>query len=140
MAKSTLLDESLEMAASVETPAPAAVVMRPTIDLPQHLRMLGTSFWAETESKQGQYSGWSPEMGRYVRVYGELAEALYKKYGATTVQGEESGTKVSLLVETYHNSNGLYFEARTENERDYVSLNEYSAESFEAWKPRTILK
>ena len=61
MSKSSLLDESLEMAAQTsETPAPAAVVLRPTIDLPPAVRMLKTSYWPATETKQAQYSGWSP--------------------------------------------------------------------------------
>ena len=141
MAKSTLLDESLEMAAQTpETPAPAAVVLRPTIDLPPAVRMLKTSYWPATETKQAQYSGWSPELGCYARVYGELADELFETYGSNLAHGEETGAKVSLIFETYPNSNGLFFGARTDEERDFVSLNEYSVASAERWTPKVVFK
>ena len=139
MAKSSLLDESLEMAVQTETPAPAAN-LRPTIDLPAQLRLLKTSYWAATDDKQSQYSGWSPELGAYGRIYGELADAMFAKYGANLVGGEDSGAKVSVLLTTYPNSNGLFFGARSEDERDFVSLNEYSVASAKVWAPKTILE
>lgn len=140
MAKSSLLDESLEMSLTAETPAPAAVVLRPTIDLPPAVRMLKTSYWPATETKQAQYSGWSPELGAYARVYGELADQLFATYNANLAHGEETGAKVSLIFETYPNSNGLFFGARTEDERDFVSLNEYSVASAERWAPKVLFK
>ena len=140
MSKSTLLDESLEMSLTAETPAPAAVVMRPTIDLPSAVRMLKTSYWPSTETKQAQYSGWSPELGAYARVYGDLADQLFAAYGSNLASGDDTGSKVSLLLETYPNSNGLFFAARSDEERDFVSLNEYSVSSAERWTPKVVFK
>ena len=138
-AKSVLLDESLEVTTAPETQQPEKV-MRPTVDLPPRLRMLKCTFWPESETKQAQFSGWSPEMGCYARVYGELATALYTKYGASIVAGEDTGNKVSLDVQLYPNANGLFFAAQDDDQRDYVSLNEYSIERVKAWKPSVVLE
>ena len=141
MAKSILLDESVESleVTNPETTAPEKV-LRPQLDLPQHLRIFKCSYWAASETKQAQFSGWSPEMGMFARIYGELAEAVFAKYGASKVNGEDTGASVSLLCETHPNSNGLYFEAADDTQRDYVSLNEYSLASVAAWKPVVQLK
>ena len=140
MSKSSLLDESLEMAGlTPETPAPAATNLRPTVDLPLELRMQATSYYPATDVLSASYSGWSPELGCYVRVYNSKeqpwADRLFAKYGATKASGELTGKKVTLLIMTHPNSNGLFFAARTEKERDYVSLNEYSIRKTKTWVP-----
>ena len=127
------IDESAETTTAV-------VNVRPVIDVPQHLRMLKCSFWAATEEKKAQYGGWSPDMNMYVRIYGDLAEQIFEHYGAALVAGEETGAKVSLMVETHPASNGLFFKAQTEAQRDYVSLNEYSVASLERWTPSVQFK
>ena len=139
MSKSTLLDESLEMAETAAENSPLNINIRPTVDLPLELRMQGTSYYPATENLSASYSGWSPELGCYVRVYNSKdepwADKLFARYGATKASGELTGSKVSLLILTYPNSNGLFFAARSENERDYVSLNEYAIRKTRVWTP-----
>lgn len=139
MAKSSLLDESLEMALTAETPSPMTVNLRPTVDLPLELRLQSTSYYPATENLSASYSGWCPELGCYARIYNSKtepwADKLFARYGATKASGELTGAKVSLLVTTHPNSNGLFFAARSENERDYVSLNEYAIRKTRVWTP-----
>ena len=136
MAKSSLLDESLEMI--VETPA-LNINLRPTVDLPAELRLQSTSYYPATENLSASYSGWCPELGCYARVYNSKiepwADMLFARYGATKASGELTGAKVSLLVMTHPNSNGLFFAARSETERDYISLNEYAIRKTRVWTP-----
>ena len=117
---------------TVETPA--TVVMRPTVDLPLELRMNGTTYWA-SEGRQSQYSGFCPEMGCYARIYGPWADKIFAKYGAAKANNEKTGNKVTLSVNLYPNSNGLFFAARKEGEVDYVSLNEYAIKKLKLWTP-----
>jgi hypothetical protein len=134
--KNPLLD-GVDQIETVETPA-STVTMRPTIDLPAALRILKPSFWPATDTKQAQYGGWSPELNAYARCYGDLADGLYEAYGAALVAGESTGDKVSLVVHTYPNANGLFFGAQSEEQRDFISLNEYSVESVDRWAPKVV--
>ena len=141
MAKqSILLDESVETPEVTETEATQSINLRPQVDLPGRLRIFGTTFWPASETKQAQYSGYSHELGCYGRIYGDLAEKVHAHYGASKVSGEETGQSVSLTITTYPGSNGLFFQAQTEDQRDYISLNEYSIDTIEAWVPSVKFK
>lgn len=139
MAKSILLDESVESQVATEVTETPAVRLRPVVDLPAQIRIFGTTFWPESETKQAQYSGYSHELGCFGRVYGEPAKALFGMYGANKVSGEETGKSVSLLIHTHPGSNGLFFGAENDDQRDYVSLNEYAIAQVELWAPKMVL-
>lgn len=106
--------------------------LRPQVSVPAQFTLIGTSYWAANETKKAQYSGWSPDFtvsgddeGTYVRFYGELAEKLFAKYGASRINGEEGDGESVLTFYGRQGTKGLYFEP-TEEWAGYVSLSELS--------------